>query len=467
MQKIYKDCYELDRNAYDEYGLTEDILMEHAADEINRYIRNKFPYGSSVYIIAGPGNNGADGITLARLLHGDYNVKLHTPLGSKSQMSKIQLNRTLRCGVEIVKDVVDADIIVDAIFGVGLNRDIPEEIISLINKINNFDGFKIACDIPSGIDDGGRLYPISFDADVTITMGALKESLFLDESKDYIGGIIVANLGISRKIYEYFDNNTYLLDINDLKLPDRPKHHTHKGNFGHVSILCGEKPGAAKMSAKASTRFGAGLTTLVYHEKIEAPDYIMTSSTIPKNTTAIATGMGLGNHFEDSFIQKEIVKSDTPIILDADFMYREELKDIVKSKDREIVFTPHPKEFSAMWKILTDEDISVEFIQKNRFDAVRAFIDRFPNIVILLKGANMLIGASSKIYINPHGTSALSKGGSGDVLSGLIVALLAQGYSAKDATIQATLALTTAASKYDGNDFSMLPIDIIDNLAKI
>ena len=467
MQKIYKDCYELDRNAYDEYGLTEDILMEHAADEINRYIRNKFPYGSTVYIVAGPGNNGADGITLARLLHGDYNVKLHTPFGAKSKMAKIQLNRTLRCDVETVKKVVDADIIVDAIFGAGLNRDIPEEIISIIDEINNLDGFKIACDIPTGIDEGGRLSPISFYADVTITMGALKESLFLDETKDHIGEIVIADLGISRSLYEYSDSNTYLLDISDIRLPDRPNKHTNKGNFGHVAILCGEKPGAARMSAQAAIRFGAGLTTLVYHEKIEAPDYLMTSSTIPKNTTAIAAGMGLGNHFEDSFIQKEIVECNTPVILDADFMYREELRDIVKSQDREIVFTPHPKEFSAMWKILTDEDISVEFIQKNRFDAVRAFMDRFPNIVILLKGANMLIGADFKLYVNPHGTSALSKGGSGDVLSGLIVALLAQGYSAKDATIQATLALTAAASKYEGNDFSMLPTDIIDDLAKI
>ena len=467
MQKVYKDCYDLDRNCYDEYGLSEDILMEHAADEINRYIRDNFPKNSSVYIVAGPGNNGADGITLARLLYDYYDVKLHIPLGAKSKMAKTQLNRTLRCGVDTVKEPIDSDIIVDAIFGAGLNRDIPQDIVTLLNTLNQMRGFKIACDIPTGIDEGGRLSPISFDADITITMGALKEALFLDEAKDYIGKIRVANLGVSRRVYEYSDSDTYLLDISDINLPDRPIHHTNKRDFGHVAILCGEKPGAAKMSAQAATRFGAGLTTLVYHEKIDAPDYIMTSTTIPQNTTAIAAGMGLGNHFEDDFIQKEIVNSNTPIVLDADFMYKKELKDIVKAQDRKIIFTPHPKEFSAMWKILTDEDISVEFIQKNRFDIVRAFIDRFPNIVILLKGANMLIGADSKTYINPHGTSSLSKGGSGDVLSGLIVALLAQGYSAKDATIQASLAFTASASKYEGNDFSMLPIDIIDNLKKI
>ena len=467
MQKVYKDCYDLDRNCYDEYGLTEDILMEHAADEINRFIRSKFPKGASVYIVAGPGNNGADGITLARLLHSDYDVKLHTPIHVKSKLAKVQLNRTLRCGVETVNKPVESDIIVDAIFGAGLNKDVPQDIVSLIEEINALDGFKIACDIPSGIDSGGRLSPISFDADVTITMGALKESLFLDEAKDYIGEIKVASLGVSRELYEYKDSDTYFLDTQDFKKPSRKSLYTNKGHFGHVAILCGEKAGAAKMSAMAASRYGAGLTTLVYHERVDAPEYLMLSSTIPANTTAIAAGMGLGNHFDDDFIEKEIVNSNTPIILDADFMYRKELKEIVQSQDRKIVFTPHPKEFSAMWKILTDEDISVEFIQKNRFDVVRAFMDRFPNIVLLFKGANMLIGADNKIYINAHGTPSLSKGGSGDILSGLIASLLSQGYSAKDSAIQASLAMTTAANIYDGNDFAMLATDVIDNLAKI
>ncbi len=467
MQKVYKDCYDLDRNCYDEYGLSEDILMEHAADEMNRYIRDNFPKNSSVYIVAGPGNNGADGITLARLLYDDYDIKLHLPLGAKSKMAKIQLNRTLRCGIETTKEPVECDITVDAIFGAGLNRDIPEDIITLINTINDMSGFKIACDIPSGIDDEGKLSPIAFEADTTITMGALKEALFLDEAKDYTGEIVVASLGVSRKQYEYTESATYLLDSSDLKIPNRKRLHTNKGNFGHVAVLCGEKSGAAKMTAQASSRFGAGLTTLVYHEKIEAPDYLMLSSKIPANTTAIAIGMGLGNHFDDSFIEEEVVKKDIPIIVDADFMYREELKEIASQKNREIVFTPHPKEFSAMWKVLTDEDITVEFIQKHRFDVVRSFIQRFPNIVLILKGANMLIGAENKIYINSHGTASLSKGGSGDVLSGITASLLAQGYSAKDASIGASLALTSASKLYQGNDFSMLPTDIIDNLARI
>ena len=467
MQKVYSDCYDLDRNCYDEYGLTEDILMEHAADEMNRYIRSRFPVDSTVYIAAGPGNNGADGITLARLLHGDYIVRLHTPFGAKSQMAKIQLNRTLRSGIETISHTIDSDIVIDAVFGAGLSRNIPDEIVSLIEDMNRMQGFKIACDIPSGLDSGGRLSPISFDADVTITMGALKEALFLDEAKNYTGNIIVAPLGVSRKLYEYSESDSYLLDIEDMNTPLRNRLHTNKGSFGHAAVLCGEKAGAGKLSAQAASRFGAGLTTLIYHEKIDAPDYLMLSSTLPKNTTAIAAGMGLGNHFDNDFIEKELVKNNIPLILDADFMYRDELKDIVTCKDREIILTPHPKEFSVMWRVLTGEDISVEFIQKNRFDVVRAFMDRFPNIVILLKGANMLIGADKKIYINPHGTPSLSKGGSGDVLSGLIVSLLAQGYSAKYAAIQASLALTSAASKYEGNDFSMLPTDIIDNLAKI
>ena len=137
MQKVYKDCYELDSNSYDEYGLNEELLMEHAANEMSRFIRKKFKRGSSVYIVAGPGNNGADGITLARLLHSDYDVKLHTPIGFKTKIAKTQMNRTLRCDVEPVKAPVDADIIVDAIFGAGLNKDLPENIIDLVEQIND------------------------------------------------------------------------------------------------------------------------------------------------------------------------------------------------------------------------------------------------------------------------------------------------------------------------------------------
>ena len=127
MQKVFGNCYDLDKRCYEQYGLTEDILMENAARGMAEYIQNAFEKGSSILIVSGVGNNGADGMVLARQLHGDYNVRLVTPFGVKSQMAKLQLVRAEAVGVHIVKELYESDVIVDAIFGAGLNREIDKE----------------------------------------------------------------------------------------------------------------------------------------------------------------------------------------------------------------------------------------------------------------------------------------------------------------------------------------------------
>ena len=463
MQKVFKSCYALDKRCYEAYGLTEDILMEHAARGMAEYIWKKFDKGSSVLIIAGVGNNGADGIVLARQLYGDYNVKLLIPFALKSEMAKLQWQRAEALGIKSVSEMEDADVIVDAIFGAGLNREIDESTQKIVHKLNSFHGFKLACDVPTGVDENGLLSPIAFEADVTITMGAFKESLYMDESKDVMGDIVRVDLGISAQKYED-ETNIFVLEPSDLQLPSRTLSSTHKGHFGHAAIFCGEKEGAGIIAATAASRFGAGLTTLVVHEKVSPPAYLMHSTVVPGNCTALAIGMGLGDHFDSDFLQKYVIQSHLPIVLDADSFHSEVLLSVLEQKDREIVITPHPKEFSALWKILTGEVFSVEEIQKNRFDMLRKFNAKYPHVTILLKGANTLIMQEEKLYINPLGCSKLSKGGSGDVLSGLIVSLLAQGYTAIDATIQGSLALVMAANRYAGASYAMLPTDIIDVL---
>jgi len=466
MQKVFKSCYDLDKRCYEIYGLTEDILMEHAAKGMAEYIQNNFDHGTSILIVSGTGNNGADGIVLARQLHGEYDVKLVLPFGTKSEMAKLQEQRAEALGVNIVKELYDSDVIVDAIFGAGLNRELDEETQHILHQLNSFIGFKIACDVPTGVSENGLLMPMAFYADVTITMGALKESLYVDESKDVLGEIIRVDLGVSSQKYEA-ESNTSVLEFSDLKLPSRTVHFTHKGTFGHAGIFCGEKEGAGIIAGMAASRFGAGLTTLVVHEKITPPPYLMHSTVVPQNTTALAIGMGLGCHFESEFLQKYVVNSHLPIILDADSFYSNEILSILKQKDREIVITPHPKEFSSLWKRLTSEELSVSHIQKNRFETVRNFNKKYPHVTLLLKGANTFIMQEEKLYINPLGCAKLSKGGSGDVLSGLIVSLLAQGYTGIDAAIQASLALTMAANNYKGSSYAMLSTDLINEIGKL
>jgi hydroxyethylthiazole kinase-like uncharacterized protein yjeF len=465
MHKVFKNCYDLDKNCYETYGLTEELLMEHAAIGMAKHIRQNFAQNSTVLIVSGMGNNGADGTVLARQLHGDYEVRLHLPLDVNFEMAKLQLERAKKLGVHIVDILEDADVIVDALLGAGLNKPLDDDMIHTVQQINSFTGYKIACDIPSGVSSEG-LMPIAFKADVTVTMGARKEALYLDENKDTVGEIVCVDLGVGSTMYET-KSQTYVLEESDSKLPSRTKQNSHKGNFGHAAIFCGEKEGAGIISGMASASFGAGLTTLVVHEKVTPPPYLMHSTVVPDNATALAIGMGLGGHFESEFLQKYVLHSHLPIVLDADAFLSSELLSVLEQKDREIVITPHPKEFTIMWKILTGEEVTVAEVQSRRFEMVRRFNAKYPHVTLLLKGANMLIMQEEQLYINPLGCAKLSKGGSGDVLSGLIVSLLAQGYTGVEAAMQGSLALVMATNHYKGATYAMLPTDIIEEVSKL
>ena len=466
MKKLFKSCYKMDQKCYDHYGLNEDILMEHAARGMADEIRRRFDAGSTVCIVCGPGNNGGDGLVLARQLHRQYDVRVCVPFGVKSPMAVLQWERAQKLGIKSSDEIEDADVIVDAIFGAGLNRELDAPTQQLLHRLNTLEGFKLACDVPTGVGADGRLMPLAFEADLTVTMGALKEGLFLDEAKDVVGEIICADLGVSREKYED-ESDTFVLDRSDLKLPSRRQKSTHKGSFGHAAIFCGEKEGAGIIAATAASRFGAGLTTLVVHEQITPPPFLMHATVVPSNASALAIGMGLGAHFEREFLEKYVINSHLPIVLDADAFYAENLLGILAKKEREVVLTPHPKEFCAMWEQLTGEYLSVEEVQQQRFETVRRFNVRYPHVTLLLKGANMLIAQEERLYVNPLGSARLSKGGSGDVLSGLIVALLAQGYTGLEAALQGSLALTEAARRYTGASYAMLPTDLIKEIARL
>ncbi len=284
MEKIFYEVESLDKRCYEKFTLSEDILMEHAAYSIKQYISDNFPNDKTILIVCGPGNNGADGITLARLLYKTYDVKLYIPFEVKSKMAKLQLQRIDNLGLQQVHYISSCDLAVDCFFGTGLNKNLDEISSEIISKLNRLDAFKIACDIPSGINKDGIIKDIAFKADITITMGALKTSLFSDMVKDYIGDIIVSDLGIHRDLYET-TSDIYLLDISDLKLPLRTSKNSHKGSFGHSCIFVGDKQGAGIIASEASFAFGSGLVTVVSKEEINLPLHIMQSRIIPSNTT--------------------------------------------------------------------------------------------------------------------------------------------------------------------------------------
>lgn len=461
MQKIFDEVNSLDKRCYEGFFLNEDILMEHAAFSMYSYIENIFEENKSVLIVCGTGNNGADGLALARLLHKKFDVSLYLASEPKSSMAKLQYKRVKTLNIKEVNELFEADIVVDCLFGTGLNKPLSEKYLNLIDTLNSYNSFKIACDIPSGINHFGQINNSTFEADVTITMGALKTSLFSDFAKDYIGEIIVSNLGVQREIYET-QTNKFLLDESDMNLPFRNKKNSHKGSYGHLNVVAGCKKGAGIIAAKAAFGFGAGLVSVVCHENLDLPYHIMQTHFISENCTAIAIGMGLGKYETDEI--RKILNKDVSKIIDADLFYDKLICEVL---DQEIVLTPHPKEFISLLKLCEIADISVQELQDNRFLYVEKFCKKYPNVVLLLKGANVIIAQSEKLYVNSFGSAVLSKGGSGDVLSGLIGSLLAQGYKPLEAAISASLAHALGARNYKKNNYSLIPSDLIEEIKKL
>lgn len=454
MQKLFDEVASLDERCYREFYLSEDILMEHAAHGMAEYIRSNFKKNAKISIVCGSGNNGADGLALGRLLHGDFDVSLICAKPPKSKMALLQKQRAASIGVRESLELLDCDVLVDAIVGTGFSLEADKEMAQLIEKMNAINAFKLACDVPS-------LY--LFNADVTCTMGALKKRMFLDEAKEYVGEIHVIDLGICRDIYER-SSNWNLLDLQDLKLPHRFKKDSHKGSYGHLAVISGQMSGASIMSAMSALRFGSGLVTLVGFEKIEIPHSIMYSHAVPKNTTALALGMGLGAEFSKAELAK-FLSNGLPLVADADIFGMQIVLDILKRES--VVITPHVKEFVSLLKIADIAEISVDELQKNRFMYVEMFCKAYPKVTLLLKGANVIIAQDETFYINPHGKQSLAKGGSGDVLSGLIGALLAQGYAPLQAAIHGSLAHVKLSILYEGADFSLTPDDLIDAIGKL
>jgi len=461
MVEVFKEVYTLDKACYDK-GLNEYILMENAARGMYEEIKNRNI--KSICIISGAGNNGADGIALARMLLGEIDVNLFLPMGVKSQMAKFQFEVYKNYGgkySEFTPTDVDKkyDCYVDAIFGSGLKRELDSKINNIIRTLNKRDGFKLACDIPTGLDEDGNPKGEVFKADVTVTMGGIKLALLSDFAKDYVGDIKAVNLGVSFKNYST-KTKYYMLTQNDMNLPIRNKLNTHKGRFGHVGVLVGEKKGAGVISSLAALNFGAGLVTCITREKTEIPYELMQNDIIDDRFNALVFGMGMGNFYDDEI--DKICNLNIKKVIDADMFYK---KEILNCLDKEVVLTPHPKEFSSLLKLTKFGEYNVEDIQKNRFNLALEFSNKYPKVVLLLKGANTIIAYKGQLYINPLGTQALAKGGSGDVLAGMIGSLLAQGYHPLKATITASLAHAKAGNVKP--NYSLTPMKLIDNLSEL
>lgn len=463
MQNLYTEVSTLDQRCSRTFDLPEELMMEHAAMSLAQTIRTRFSAGQSVLIVCGGGNNGADGLALARLLEGSYDVSVYLAHEPTSTLALLQLKRLETLGLKPVRVLKNSSVIVDALYGSGLNRPLDPKTSTLIETLNSMSGTKIACDLPSGLHGDGKCNDSVFKADITITMGALKRGMFSDSAKEFVGEIIVADLGVHHDHYET-PSSWHLLEESDIRLPHRTKVSGHKGTYGHLAVVCGEHTGAAILCASAALRFGTGLVSLVSNENISIPHELMQSHNLPSTTSAVAIGMGLGAEFDDDELSR-LYNNNHPLILDADIFSHPLFLNLLERPN--IILTPHPKEFTTILRSTKLADIETCELQNNRFKYVELFCTRYPNVTLLLKGANVIIGRNGEFFINPHGSVILAKGGSGDVLCGLIGALLAQGYDPLKSAIQGSLAHTLAGSKVSKNNYALTPLDLIESVTTL
>nr|WP_314372963.1 NAD(P)H-hydrate dehydratase [uncultured Campylobacter sp.] len=352
-------------------------------------------------------------------------------------------------------EITNADCIIDGIFGSGLNKALSSEICEILSLVNSSKSLKIAVDIPSGIDKFGRILGGAFCADLTIAMGALKLALFSDAAKDYVGQIKIANLGISRSNFER-GSEYFLLQKSDLKLPLRRKQNTNKGDFGHTYVVSGQMSGAAQMAALAAHAIGSGLVSVVSEGPLNLSPILMQKSSFDA-ARVVVCGCGLGERKIDLAALR-----GKSCVIDADLCYEREILSLLNANSNLIV-TPHPKEFCSLLKIAGIADLSVSELQERRFELARAWSEKFSGVLVL-KGANTLIAQAGIIYVCDKGSAALAKGGSGDVLAGLIGGLLAQNYSPLQASICGVLAHALAARAFAKNSYALNPLDLVEEV---
>ncbi|GAA7512779.1 NAD(P)H-hydrate dehydratase [Helicobacter pylori] len=464
MLSVYEKGNALDKRALEEWLLSEDILMENAAMALERAVLQNASLGAKVIILCGSGDNGGDGYALARRLMGRFKTLVFEMKLAKSPMCQLQKERAKKVGVVIKtwednhKDL-ECDVLIDCVVGSAFKGELEPflDFESLSQKAR----FKIACDIPSGIDSKGRVDKRAFKADTTISMGAIKSCLLSDRAKDYVGELKVGHLGVFNQIYE-IPTDTFLLEKSDLKLPLRDKKNAHKGDYGHAHVLLGKHSGAGLLSALSALSFGSGVVSIQALEceitSNNKPLELVFCENFPKKLSAFALGMGLEGLPKDFEKWLELA----PCVLDAGVFYH---KEALQALEKEVVLTPHPKEFLSLLKSV-GINISMLELLDNKLEIARDFSQKYPKVVLLLKGANTLIAHQGRVFINNLGSVALAKAGSGDVLAGLIVSLLSQNYTPLDAAINASLAHALAGLE-SKNNYALTPLDLIEKIKRL
>ncbi len=431
------------------------LLMENAALKVLKHIAEE---NCRYYtVVCGRGNNGGDGLAIARQLKalGKKVDVFQIGNGRMSEDCKCNYDLLLNLGVKIkpisniddlsiLKDsLLKSDAAIDAIFGTGISRNLEELYVSCIAVINENSKNIIAVDVPSGMDsDTGNIMGNCIKANKTITFTLYKKGFLNYKAKKYTGEVHIEEIGIPKEIVDIYHDKEYIISLKDIKnmIPKREQT-GHKGIYGRVLIIAGSIgfTGAAYLAAKACIMSGAGLITVACPREIqdvlssklaEAMTYGFNSpeelKKIIEAHEVIAIGPGLGNDKRTLELLKLVMtKREGTVIIDADGInVLAENKALLKtSSGLRIIITPHPGEMSRL------TGLSIDFINDNRIKVAKEFA-RDNNVVVLLKGYNTVITDGIEVHVNPTGSSAMASGGMGDSLTGIIAAFSAQGLRA-------------------------------------
>ncbi len=489
-----KQINEIENKTINYLGLDSLILMERAGLESYNFIKNKISLNDNIFIISGTGNNGADSLVLARLMFlAGYNIEIIT-IGEENKRTaenKKQLNLVKKLNISInqynskeFENILNKkSLIVDGIFGIGLKRDIEHDYFSLINTINHSEIKILSLDIPSGINaNTGKVLNIAIKADYTVTYGFIKVGLLMDQALDYVGILKCVDIGIPKFYAD--DLKINLIEkslINQIHLKPRKKN-SFKNKYGKTLLIGGSlnMSGAIILSAKSALKSGTGLVYILTEEI----NYSIVATQIPTamthyhinkvtkeikdlilsvDTIIFGPGMDFKKFFYTELLKFIVKNFNKKLVIDAGGLsILAQNNNLLKNPKSEIILTPHAGELSKLMSLKSED------IQSDRIGSVESFLESYKKVVLVLKGAKTIIANKEKIYINSTGNPILARGGSGDILSGIIGAFCSLGINILDSAILGNyiqgLAGDIALNDYSEN--SIITEELIEYISK-
>lgn len=503
-----QEMAQIDQFTINNIGIPGIVLMENAARGACQFFQEVLPdlLKKSIAVVAGPGNNGGDGLAIARILHGKgANVRVFCvkPFHYFSQDTRLNYEILTKLGVPVYfldEDSEEWDllsrssVVIDALLGTGITREVTGIFKKAIDRINSMAVPVLSVDIPSGIDGStGRIMGTAVRAYATATFGLPKIGHVCWPGMLYTGKLKVIDIGIPSSVIEQHRITRYLLTCEFMSRSIETRSAiTHKGQAGHVAVLAGSpgKTGAAAMAALAALRGGAGLVTLMIPKSLnpilevkltepmtlplpETEDQSVSLKAFDQimdfisNKQCLAVGPGASlNPETQELLRQIIIKSPCPVVVDADALTSLAGRcHILEQAISSVVVTPHPGEMARLL------DVSTTDVQLNRIGIAESFAKEFGVIVVLKGHRTVIADPSGRVGINTTGNPAMASGGMGDILTGLIGALIGQGLDPFEASCVGAfvhgLAADRIVEKRGWGSRGLAATDLLDEIPRI